>query len=184
MDTVGKLLGLLEVGQLALHPDGIAVRCVGNGSVDRAVAAALEAVVPLARARRIPVEEDVPAEDIACDGAGLGIGLALCLGEVRLLLLVLGGGRRSVDGGEDGVIEALEVGAGEPVVLDALQLLARLTLLLSSNHEVVQGLEVRVGGADNEGMVAGVNCRGDEGCGFGVSTSDGKKIGSFILRSV
>ena len=123
MDAVGKLLGLGKVGQLALHPHGVAVRAVGDGAVDGAVAAALEAVVALAGAGGVPVKVDVlAAEDAAGDGAGLGVALALGLGGV----LCLGGGlvadgRGGVDGGGDGVVEAGEAGGGEPLVLDALQ---------------------------------------------------------------
>lgn len=161
--TLGKLLGLLKVGKLALHPDGVAVRGVGDGAVDGAVAAALEAVVALAGAGGVPVEEEVGDAELA--GHGAGVEVALALGALEVLLLDGGlvagqSGGRGVDGGEDGVVEALEVGGGEPLVLNLLELRAELALALGGNHEVVEGLEVGVGGAEDEGVVAGVDVGG------------------------
>lgn len=182
VDAVGKLLGLGKVGQLALHPHGVAVRAVGDGAVDGAVAAALEAVVALAGAGGVPVKVDVlAAEDAAGDGAGLGVALALGLGGV----LCLGGGlvadgRGGVDGGGDGVVEAGEAGGGEPLVLDALQGVARLAGGLGGDHEVVEGLQLGVGGAEDEGVVAGVDGGGDEGGGLGVGAGDGDEVGACI----
>jgi hypothetical protein len=72
--TARKLLGLLEIRQLALHPDGITVGRVGNSTVHRAITAALEAVVALPGTRGVPVKVDFLAQDAAGDGAGLGVG--------------------------------------------------------------------------------------------------------------
>lgn len=69
----GELLGLRVVGQLGLHPDGVAVGRVRHGAVNGAVAPALEAVVPLSGARRVPVEVHVGAEDPPGERAGLGV---------------------------------------------------------------------------------------------------------------
>lgn len=145
VDAVGKLLGLLEVGQLALHPDGVAVGAVGDGAVDGAVAAALEAVVALAGAGGVPVEEDVHAQDAAGDGARFRVGLALGGGEVVLLELVAVEVGALADGFEDGVVEALEVGAGDPLVLDGLQGVAVLARGFGGDHQVVERLQVGVG---------------------------------------
>ena len=174
MDAVGKLLGLGKVGQLALHPDGVAVRGVGDGPVDGAVAAALEAVVPFPRPRRVPVEEDLlAAEQALGQGPGLGVALALGLGAVP-------GGEVGVgaEGGGDGVVEALEVGGGEPLVLDGLELRARLAGLLGGEEELAEGAEGGVGAAEDEGVVAGVDGGGDEGGGLGVCAGDGQEVGA------
>ena len=179
VNALGKLLSLLVVGQLALHPDGIGVRAIGDGAVDGAVAAALEAVVPFPRAGGVPVEEDVGPEDAAGDGAGIGVALALGLSDVLLLEGGLVAGELGgVNGGEDGIVEALEVGGGEPLVLNLLQLVAGLAGLLGGDHEVVEGLEVRVGAAEDEGVVAGVDGGGDEGGGLGVGAGDGDEVGA------
>ncbi|KAJ6443327.1 protein kinase SNF1 [Purpureocillium lavendulum] len=171
-----------EAADLALHPDGVAVRAVGDGAVDGAVAAALEAVVALTRAGRVPVEEDVlAAEDAAGDGAGLGVALALGLGGVLGLGAgLVGDGRGGVDGGGDGVVEAREAGGGEPLVLDALQRVARLARRLGRHHQVVQRLELGVGRAEDEGVVARVDGRRDERGGLGVGTGDGDEVAACI----
>lgn len=145
MNAVSEFLSLREVGEFALHPDGVAVGAVGDGAVDGAVAAALEAVVALAGTGGVPVEEDVGAEETAGDGAGFVVGFTLGLGGVFGLergLVGVGGGS---DGGEDGVVEALEVGGGEPFVFNLLEGVAGLAGLFGGGHEVVEGLEVGVG---------------------------------------
>jgi hypothetical protein len=55
-----------------------------------------------------------------------------------------------------------------------LELLSALARSLSLHHHGVQGTELRVRGAENEGMVAVVDVGGDEGGGFRVGTSDNK----------
>jgi hypothetical protein len=50
--------------------------------------------------------------------------------------------------------------------------------LLSSDHEVVERLEVGVGGTDDIGVVTGVNGGGNEGSGFSIGSCNCKKIRS------
>ena len=181
MHTRGEFLSLLEIGQLALHPDGVAVGRVGDGAVDGAVAAALEAVVALAGAGRLPVEVDVTAQDAAGDGARLCVGQLLAVDGLAVLLgqaLGVGGGALG-DGLVDGVVEALEPGLRDPLVLDGLEGLARLAGLFSGDHEVVKGLQVGVGAALDEGVVAGVDGRGDERGGLGVGAGNGDEVGAW-----
>ncbi len=181
--ALGKVLGLLEVGQLALHPDGVGVGGVGDGAVDGAITASLEAVVALAGARGLPVEEDVAAEDAAGDGAGLGVGEDLALhGGAVLVGEALGVGARG-DGLEDGVVEALEPGLGHPLVLDGLQRVARLAGLLGGHHQVVERRQAGVGAAHDEGVVAGVDGGGDERGGLGVGAGDGDEVGACRVQS-
>ena len=45
-------------------------------------------------------------------------------------------------------------------------------------HQVVEGLQGWVGGAEDVVVVARVDCAGDEGCGFGVGTGDGEEVGA------
>ena len=177
--AVGKLLGLRVVGQLALHPDEVGERRKGDGAVDGALSAALVAVVALAGARAVPVPEDVVAEQVAGDGAHVGVALAADAGdEVGDGLLVLAGGLELVD---HGLVEALEPGLGHPLVLNGLQLGAVLALELGGDHEVVQGLQVGVGRADDEGVVARVDGGGDEGRGLGVGSRNGEEISSYMI---
>lgn len=76
--AVRKLLRLRVVGQLALHPDGVTIRCVCDRTSHGAVASAAETVVPFPGTRCVPVKVDVlPTKDDLGDGAGLGVGLAL-----------------------------------------------------------------------------------------------------------
>lgn len=174
MHPFGKLLGLFEVGQLALHPDGVAVGSVGDGPVDGAVAAALEAVVALAGPRGVPVEEDLDAGDAAGERARLDQRLALGLLEVLGNGVLLVDVRALVDGLDDGLVEPLQPRLRQPLVLDRLQLVADLARLLGRQHQVVQRLQIRVGSAEDEGVVAGVDGRRDERCCLGVGASDGE----------
>lgn len=178
VDTLGKLLRLLEIGQLALHPDGVAVGGIRDGAVDGAVAAALEAIVALARTRGVPVKVDIGAENALGNGARLVVALALGASGVLLNQAVLVGQGRSLDGVDDGLVEALEVGLLQPVVLNGLELVARLAGQLGGDHEVVEGLEAGVRGAEDEGVVAGVDVCAEEGGGLGVGAGDGDEVGA------
>jgi hypothetical protein len=174
--ALGELLRLAEVGQLALHPDGVGVGRVGDGAVDGALAAALEAVVALAGAGQVPIEVDVDAQDAAGDGAGFGVRLAFYFGKVLRGHLFLVDVHAGVDGVDHGVVEGLEAGLGRPGVLDGLKLGTGLAGVERGEHEVVKRLEGGVGRAEDVGVVAGVDGRGDEGGGFGVGTGDGKEV--------
>lgn len=181
MHALGKLLGLLVVGQLALHPNGVAVGGVGDGAVDAAVAAALEAVVALAGARRVPVKVDVGPEDVAGDGARLRVGqlLARDAGLVlrrEALGVAEGAGR---DGIQHRLVEALEARLGQPAVLDGLELLADLALALGHHHELREGCELGVGGTEDEGVVARVDGRGDERRGLSICAGNGEEVGAW-----
>ena len=179
--AVGKVLGLLEVGQLALHPDGVAERGVGDGAVDGAVAAALEAVVALAGARGVPVEVDVAAEHAAGHGTRFRVGERLAPDGGAVLVRERRGVGRGRDGVQHGVVEALQPGLGEPLVLDGLEGVAGLAGLLGGHHQVVEGRQVGVGAAHDEGVVAGVDGGGDEGGGLGVGAGDGDEVGAWLV---
>lgn len=178
VNAISEILGLLEVGQLRLHPDGIGVRSIGDGTVDGAVAAALQSVVSLTGSGSIPIEVDVLAQDGLGNLAGLGVTLALDLGGVLLLggVLVADGG--GIDGSDDGLVEALELGGNQPLILNLLELSTVLASGLGSDHKIVEGLEVGVGGANDEGMVAGVDGGGDEGGSLGIGTGNCQEIGA------
>lgn len=172
VDTVGEFLGLGVVGELALHPNEIGEGSVGHSAVDGALGTALVAVVSFAGTRRVPVEVDVGTGDALGDGAGLGVTLALGgLAELLNKSLLVGEGAL-VDGVNNGVAEELQACLGDPFVLNGLELSTVLAGLLSGDHEVVEGLEVGVGRAKDEGMVAVIDGRGNEGSGLRVSTSN------------
>ena len=59
--TISEFLGLREVREFGLHPYHIAVRCVRNGAVNGALAAALVPVVSFSRPGSLPVEVYVHA---------------------------------------------------------------------------------------------------------------------------
>lgn len=179
MHTRRKLLRLLIVGQLALHPDSIAVRRVGNRPVNSALAPALEPEVSLPRPRSIPVEEDVQARDPPRGLPRLADALAFRLGEVPAHHALLVTELAAVDDLGDGLVKGLEVRLREPLVLDGLQLVARLAGLLAGDEELGEGLQRGVGGALDEGVVAGVDAGGDEGRGLGVGAADENEVGAF-----
>lgn len=178
MHTLRELLGLLEIGQLALHPDGIAVRRIRNSAVDSAIAAALQTIIALAGARGIPIEKDV----LAAGGSPrrsprIREALALRLSQVRRNgAFLIRQGRIGIDGVDDGVVEALEPGVAQPGVLDGLEVVAVLAGALAGDHEVAQRGQGRVGAAEDEGVVPRVDGGGDEGGGLGVGARDGEQV--------
>lgn len=183
MDPVSKLLCLLEVGELALHPDGVAVRSVGDSPVDRTIASTLQPIVTLPGPRAIPIEEDVGADDASSDCPGIGVALALGLGKIpRDKALLVGAGAR-VDSGDDGVIETHEAGLGQPVVLNGLQLGPALPGLFGRHHEIVQGLEAGLGASEDKGVVSGVDGGGNESSGLSIGSGNGHEIGTCVQTS-
>lgn len=178
VDSVRKFLRLLIVGELALHPDQVGERPVRNGAVDGALRASLVPVETFPGTRGVPVPVDVHAGDALGDGAGFAVALPLGLLQVLVdegLLVDVGSG---VDGVDDSLVEQLETGLGDPLVFDGLEHITVLAGPFGGNHQIVKGLEVRVGGANDEGVVAGVNVGGDEGGGFGVGSSNRKEVGA------
>jgi hypothetical protein len=179
MDTIGKLLGLSIVGQLALHPDGIGIGSIGIGAVDGATAATLVSVVTFAGARRFPVEVNVLAGQGLCESSGLGVALALGFSVEFLNGGSLVGQAAGIDDVGNCLGEELDAGLGHPLLLNGGELVAKLSALLGGNHEVVEGFQVGVGATLDEGVVSGVDGGGDEGGSFGIGTSNGQKIGSY-----
>jgi hypothetical protein len=89
-----------------------------------------------------------------------------------------------INGVDDGVVKELEVRLCGPVVFDGLEFATILAGSFSGDHEVVQRLEVGIGGAKDVGVVAGIDGCGDESCGFGVSSCNGEEISACIYVSV
>lgn len=157
VNTLGELTGLLEIGQLALHPYHIAVRSVGDSTRDAGFATALETVVSLSCAGGIPIEPDIDASEPLCDGAGFEVRFVLRLSQKVGDELGLVDVDACVDGVDDGVFEELETGLGEPVVFDLLEFFAEFAGLFRGDHEVVEGLEGGVRAAEDVLVVAGVD---------------------------
>lgn len=174
-----EFLSLFVVRQLTLHPNSIAVRRICDSPVDGAVTTTLQTVVTLASPRCVPVKKDFNTGQAPSQGPGLGDGLALGLRQElcrqRLLIDV----RALLDSLHYSFVEFLQTGLREPLILDRLQLVASFTSGFCSNHELVEGLEVGVCGAENEGMIARVDVGAEQRCGFCVSASDGEKVGPF-----
>jgi len=176
--ALGELLGLVVVRELGLHPDEIRKRSIGDRTVDGTLSATLVAVVALTRTRGIPVPVDVNAGDALGDGASLRVALALRGLQVLVDEFLLVGVRAGVDGVDDSIVEPLQTGLRNPLVLNGLERISGLSRLLSSDHQVVQGLQVRVGRADDERVVSVVNGRGDQSGGLRVSTGNAEEIGA------
>lgn len=145
--ALGELLGLLEIGEFALHPDGVCVGTVRDGAVDGAFAAALESVVSLSCSWRVPVPWDVDTGDALGDGAGFGVALAFDVMEEFGGEFFLVDVYARVDGVDYGVVEELEACLGGPGVFDGLELGAVLAGSFGGDHEVVERLEGWVSGA-------------------------------------
>ena len=176
--AVREFLRLLVVRQLGLHPDHIRVRGIGDRTVDGAAAAALVAVVSLARAGGVPVPVDVHAREALGDGAGFEVGFALAQGAVFPDQRGLVDVDARFDDVFHGVIEEFETRLSGPGVFDCLELGARFAGLLCGNHQVVEWLQSRVRHAEDEAVISGVYGGCDEGRGFGVGPSDCDEIGA------
>ena len=81
-------------------------------------------------------------------------------------------------------VEQLKAGLSHPLVFDSLQLLARFARLLSGHHEVVKGLESRIGDAEDKAMVSIINGGCDESRGFGVCSGYSKEVGTYCDQYV
>lgn len=176
MHTISKLLGLLVVGHLALHPNQISKWSECNSTVDGALGTTAVAVVTLTRTGSLPVEVDVSASDTLGDGTGFEVALALGLLEVLVDETLLVDMHPIVDGVDDSLVEELETGLGDPLVFNGLESVTGLASLLSGHHQVIQGLKFGVGGTEDEAVVTVVDGGGDEGGGFRVGTGNGKEI--------
>lgn len=179
MNSVSEFLGLDVVRKLALHPNKIRERSIGNSAVNRALGTALVPVVTLSGAGSFPVEVDVDTSDALSKGTRLSVALALgglqvALDETGLVCI-----RSRVDSVDNSVVKELETGLGDPLVFNCLKLDSVLAGLLGSHHQIVQRLEVRVGRADNEAVVTVVNSGSDESCCFRIGSGDSKKIGAW-----
>lgn len=183
MDTLGELLRLRVVWKLTLHPDGISIWRIGNGSVDGAIAATLQSVVTLTGSGAVPVPVDIHTSDGLGDSSRLSVALALNifqeLGGQFLLVDVYAG----IDGINDGLVEELKTSLFGPFVFNGLELSTGLASLLSSDHEIVEGLEIWVGRTKNVGMVTGVDRGGDECGSFSISSGNCKEIRSLGIVS-
>ena len=179
MNTLGELLSLCIIWQLALHPNSIGIWCISNGSVDSTLATALESVVALTGSWAVPIPWDIHPSDALCDGSCLGVALALDIfEELRDQLLLIDVYAR-VDGVHDGLVVELETSLCGPCIFDGLKFCTVLASSLSGNHEVVKGLKIGVCRAEDVGMVAGIDGCGDECGSFSISSSNREEIGSF-----
>lgn len=160
VDTIGEFFRLVEIGQLALHPDEIGIRRVRNRSRDGRLAPASDAIEAFACPGSVPVEMHIHARQAlryrARFGIALPLGLPLELGDHAGFVDVHAG----VDGVGDGFVEELEVSLRVPGVFDGLQGGAGFAGGFGVEHEVVEGLEGGVGSAEDVGVVAGVDGAG------------------------
>jgi hypothetical protein len=84
--------------------------------------------------------------------------------------------RAAVDDVNHSLVEQLQAGLGGPLVLDGLEVVSEFACLLGLGHQVVERLEIRVGRANDEGVIAVVDVGGDKGGGFGVGTGNSKEV--------
>lgn len=161
MHTISKLLGLVIVRKLALHPNQIGKWRVSDGTVDGTLSTTLVPVVTFAGSGRIPVPVDIHASDSLCNCAGFSVALALGSAQVFGDELFLITRAALVDGIDDGVFEFLEAGLGEPGIFDGLELVASFAGLFGGDHQIVERLEAGVGGSEQIGVVAVVDGRSD-----------------------
>lgn len=61
-----------------------------------------------------------------------------------------------------------------------MELVTSLAGLERGDQELVERLEVRVGCAEDEGMIAGIDGGGDEGSGFSVCARNSEEVGAWL----
>jgi hypothetical protein len=66
-----------------------------------------------------------------------------------------------------------------PGILDGLKLSTSLSSFSSCDHKVIEGLEGAICGAEDIGMIAGVNSRCDESSRLSIGASDCDKVSAF-----
>lgn len=157
MHAIGKLLGLVVVGKLALHPNQIGEWRISDGTVDGTLGATLVPVVTLAGSGSVPVPVDIHTGDSLGNCAGFGVALTLGSSQVFVDEFFLISSAAFVDGLDDGVFEFLEAGSGEPGIFDGLELVAGFAGLFGGDHQVVERLEAGVGGSEQVVVVAVVD---------------------------
>jgi hypothetical protein len=119
--AIGEFLRLVEIGQLALHPDQIGIRRVRNRASDSGLTTPTNAVETLPRPRRVPVKVHIHTRQALGNRASFAV--ALALGE----LLEFGdqAGFVDVHTGVDGVshsfVEEFKVCLRVPGVFDGLE---------------------------------------------------------------
>ena len=168
LDTLSELLGLGKDGRLGLHPEQVGVRTESDGTVDGTVGTTLVSIVTLAGSAGIPVEADL-------DTKTLGLGLSLDERDAdHLLAELVGLGLLALllELGGDSITVADGLSLAEPLVLEGDELGTIGTLLLGTVENVDKGLEVGVGGTEDEGMVTLVDVGGDQGSSFRVGTGN------------
>ena len=180
MNTISKLHSLLVIRQFTLHPNGIRIRRIRKRSVDGTFTTTSNSIVTLSRPWRIPIERDIHTGHTSGDCSRFGITLSLYSGQEFGDDFSLVAEDAAVDDVDDGFVEEFETGLGCPGVFDGLEFWTAFAGLLAGDHEVVERGETGVGAAEDVGVVAGVDGRGDEGGCFGVCSGDGEEVGSFI----
>ncbi|RUS17224.1 hypothetical protein BC937DRAFT_90251 [Endogone sp. FLAS-F59071] len=136
-----------------------------DSAADAVLGSTLDAIVALARTWEIPVPVYV---DTLRFGEGTGVVMRERIGAGEPRIKDLFRFACGPDGIGDSVLVKLDAGVREPLILDSLKVIARPTSPLGLVHDRDQWPQLRVGGAENERMVASVNIGGEERGSFGV----------------
>jgi hypothetical protein len=155
--AISKFLGLCEIRQFGLHPYHVAVRGVGNGAVDGALAASLVPVVTFSCPGGFPVEIHVHTSQTVRNGARLGVAFAFALLQKLANEFLLVHVHASVDCVDDGFVVELQICFFCPCVFDGLELCTILSGLFGSVHEFAKRLERGVGTTHDVVVVARVD---------------------------
>ena len=161
VDALCELGGLGDGRHGGLHPDDVAVRRPRLRARDGELSARRDAVVALTRAGGFPIE--VGQVRLAEDGGGSGAHLRHALARVD----------DGIEGRELGLLTCrLDRLAHRLWEGRDLGLLIPLALILARSDGGVERRHVGRGGAHDEGVVARVNVRRDEGRGLRVGARD------------
>ena len=140
VNTISEFLRLVVEGFRRLHPNHVAVWCIGNGAIDSSLAAALVPVVTLTCSRSVPVEEHIDTCKTLGDCTSLLVALALALLVELSNQFLFVDMDTSVDSVCYSLMKELQVGFLGPSILNRLKFYAVLSSLLGSVHEVAQRL--------------------------------------------
>lgn len=170
-DALCELPRLGHIGRGCFHPEQVGMRREGTRSGDAGRRTALETVVALAGAWKIPVPENVAGAELGGQFTRLGVrqerGVRGVAGKARLALpflqpsaaLPIAQPRHRPQFVRHNVGKRPQVGGAEPGVLHCLQLRTSLALCYCLCHHVHQVLVLDggVGGAQDENVVPRVD---------------------------
>eukprot|EP00123_Amoebidium_parasiticum_P010021 comp19842_c0_seq1/m.23907 comp19842_c0_seq1/g.23907 ORF comp19842_c0_seq1/g.23907 comp19842_c0_seq1/m.23907 type:complete len:574 (+) comp19842_c0_seq1:210-1931(+) len=174
--ALGKLLGLGHNGLGRLHPGNVGVVREEHLAVGGILGAAQHAVVALGRAGGIPVPEEVLAEQLLSQLAGL------LVTEVEVLGIPLGSVLAgSLECCSHSLAKRHALGILVPLLGNLIELVSILASSSGGNQNLVKVAHI-LGGPNDERVVTGVDVGRQEGGSLGVRAADNNALDAHYVE--